>query len=102
MCPDPSQLGKHLEYGFIEYATEEAAAQAVSAMHNFELIPGQYFRVCKAITLPEYSTFLGDDAPKPATAAAAAAAAAATQVATNAGLVTAAPVAPVQQEPEKT
>jgi len=65
LCPDPTGTGpgKHKGYGFVEYATADAANDAVAAMNKFDL-GGQYLRVCKAITLPEYCDFLKEEEPE--------------------------------------
>lgn len=93
LCPDPTGTGpgKHKGYGFVEYATADAANDAVAAMNKFDL-GGQYLRVCKAITLPEYCDFLKEEEPEkdgePKSDAEKAAASAAQAVAENKGLPT--------------
>lgn len=93
LCPDPTGTGpgKHKGYGFVEYATADAANDAVAAMNKFDL-GGQYLRVCKAITLPEFCDFLKEDEPEedgaPKTDAEKAAASAGQAVAENKGLPT--------------
>ncbi|XP_025095071.1 poly(U)-binding-splicing factor half pint-like isoform X1 [Pomacea canaliculata] len=52
LAPDPSKPGKHKGYGFIEYETPQAQADAVASMNLFDL-GGQYLRVGKAITPPD-------------------------------------------------
>ncbi|KAK6174281.1 hypothetical protein SNE40_017591 [Patella caerulea] len=49
---DPTKPGKHKGFGFIEYSTQQAAADAVASMNLFDL-GGQYLRVGKAITPPD-------------------------------------------------
>ncbi|ESO82632.1 hypothetical protein LOTGIDRAFT_108708 [Lottia gigantea] len=49
---DPTKPGKHKGFGFIEYSTPQASADAVASMNLFDL-GGQYLRVGKAITPPE-------------------------------------------------
>jgi len=52
LAPDPNKQGKHRGYGFIEYETNQAAADAVTSMNLFDL-GGQYLRVGRAITPPD-------------------------------------------------
>lgn len=88
LCPDPNNPTKHRGYGFINYEKPEGAADAIAHMNKFDL-GGQFLRVCKAITLPEYSTFLQEPKVVPPdsnlAAAQAAAAAAAAAIAGRAG-----------------
>ena len=56
LAPDASQryAGRHLGYGFIEYETAAAAADAIGSMNLMDL-GGKPLRVCRATTLPEFS-----------------------------------------------
>ncbi|XP_065648745.1 poly(U)-binding-splicing factor PUF60 isoform X5 [Hydra vulgaris] len=59
----PDQLtGKHKGYGFIEYANQSSANDAIVAMNLFDL-GGQYIRVGRAITPPDHALKQG---PPPA------------------------------------
>lgn len=48
---DGSSVGKHKGYGFIEYATNQAALESIASMNLFDL-GGQLLRVGKSITPP--------------------------------------------------
>lgn len=52
LAKDPTKQEKHRGYGFIEYETNQAAADAVTSMNLFDL-GGQYLRVGRAITPPD-------------------------------------------------
>ncbi|XP_064465553.1 poly(U)-binding-splicing factor PUF60-like isoform X1 [Ornithodoros turicata] len=69
-----STPGKHKEYGFIEYETNQGANEAISSMNLFDL-GGQYLRVGRAITPPNALTPPSAQSCMPTAAAVAAAAA---------------------------
>lgn len=74
LCADPAKAGKHRGYGFIEYDSTQAAADAVTSMNLFDL-GGQYLRVGRAITPPDAGTALTVPPTQMPTASAVAAAA---------------------------
>jgi len=74
LCADPSKAGKHRGFGFIEYDSTQAAADAVTSMNLFDL-GGQYLRVGRAITPPDAGTALTIPPTQMPTASAVAAAA---------------------------
>lgn len=69
-----STPGKHKEYGFIEYETNQGANEAIASMNLFDL-GGQYLRVGRAITPPNALTPPSAQSCMPTAAAVAAAAA---------------------------
>ena len=69
LTPDNSP-GKHKGYGFIEYETQQAAADGIASMNLFDL-GGQYLRVGRAITPPTSASTPGILPPAAALAAAA-------------------------------
>ena len=52
LAPD-QMTGKHKGYGFIEYSAQQSATDAITAMNLFDL-GGQYIRVGRAITPPDF------------------------------------------------
>lgn len=54
-----SSAGKHKGFGFIEYATNQSALEAIASMNLFD-IGGQFLRVGRAITPPNASSPIRD------------------------------------------